>query len=91
MARNDSFTKDPDEVLDYVRDWSAVLDDDTIATSTWTPDTGITVDSSSNTTTTATVWVSCGTLGQTYGVRNRITTAGGRTYDKTLHFTIVSK
>lgn len=91
MARNDAFTKDPDEVLDYVRDWTAILDGDTIATSTWTPDTGITVASSSNTTTAATVWVSGGTLGQTYGIRNRITTAGGRTHDKTLHFTIVSK
>ena len=87
----DSFMKDPDEVLDYVRDWSAVLDADTIATSTWTPDTGITVDSDSNTTTTTTVWVSGGTLGERYGITNHITTAGGREFDFTLWFLIGEK
>lgn len=87
----DVFLKDPDEVLDYVRDWSALLGADTISTSTWTPDSGITVNSSSNTTTTATVWLSGGTLGTTYGVRNRIVTAGGRTHDFTLRFVIQAK
>ena len=87
----DSFIKDPDEVLDYVRDWTAVLDGDTIATSTWTPPTGITVDSNSHTDTTATAWISGGTLGQSYDVLNRVTTAGGRTFDKTLRFIIRAK
>lgn len=87
----DSFVKDPNEVADYVRDWSAILGADTIATSTWTPDTGITVNSSSNTTTTATVWLSGGTDGTNYGVLNRIVTAGGRTHDFTLQFLIRSK
>lgn len=87
----DSFVKDPDEVLDYVRDWTAVLDGDTIATSTWTPDDGITVDSNSHDTTTATAWISGGILGATHLVLNRITTAGGRTFDKTLRFQIRAK
>lgn len=87
----DTFVKDENEVLDYVRDWSALLGEDTIATSTWTPETGITVDSNSHTDTTATVWISGGTTGATYGVLNRITTAGGRTFDKTLRFQIRAK
>jgi hypothetical protein len=88
----DSFVKDPDEVLDYVRDWSAVLvGGDTIATSTWTPETGITVNSSSHDDTTATVWISGGTLGADYGVLNRITTTAGRTLDHTLRFLIRAK
>lgn len=87
----DVFYKDPDAVLDYVRDWSTFLGADTISTSTWTAPAGITVNSSSNTTTTATVWLSGGTEGTTYAVRNRITTAGGRTEDHTLHFVIQSK
>lgn len=87
----DTFVKDPDEVLDYVRDWSAALGDDTIATSVWTVPTGLTKDSDTNTTTTATIWLSGGTLGANYEVLNRITTAGGRTFDKTLRFRIRAK
>jgi hypothetical protein len=87
-----TFTKDPDDVLDYVRDWAAVLDGDTITTSTWTVlDAGITVNSDERTTTKATVWISGGTLGQTHRVVNRITTAGGRTLRKTFRFRIRAK
>ena len=78
------FHKDPNDVLDYVFDWSAWLDTDTISTSTMTAETGITIDSDSNTTTTATVFLSGGTAGRTYRVTNRITTAGGRTKDKSM-------
>lgn len=87
----DDFVKDPDEVLDYVRDWSALLGDDTIATSTWTVPSGITKDSDTNTTTTATIWLSGGTLGTDYALVNRITTAGGRTHDKTLTIRVRAK
>lgn len=81
-----SFLKDPAAVLDYELDWSTWLAtvSDTIATSTWTADTGITVDDESNTTTTATVWLSGGTAGVTYSLVNRITTAGGRTDERTI-------
>ena len=78
------FIKDPDAVLDYVVDWSTWLGDDAIATSTWTVPAGITKDSSSNTTTTATVWLSGGTTGAEYTLINRIVTAGGRTDDRSI-------
>lgn len=87
----DSFVQDPDEELDYVRDWSALLGADTIASSTWTPEAGITVNSDSFDDTTATVWISGGTLGSDYAVVNEITTAGGRTHNKTLRFRIRAK
>lgn len=92
----DSFNKDPDEVLDYVRDWSVVLDGDEIATSVWLPveeaeADQITVDSDSHDETTATVWLSGGNLNVTHKVLNRITTTGGRTFDKTLRFKIKAK
>lgn len=87
----DNFVKDPDEVEFYVRDWSADLDGDTIATSTWTVPSGITKDSDTNTTTTATIKLSGGTLGSDYALVNRITTAAGRTLDKTLTFRIRGK
>lgn len=87
----DVFTKDPDEVLDYVRDWTSILDGDTIATSVWTVPAGITKTTDSHTTTTATIWLSGGTADVDYAVVNRITTAGGRTHDKTLTFNIRTK
>jgi len=79
-------TKDPNEVVDYDRDWSDQMTDlsDTIVTSTWTVPSVITKDSSSNTTTRTKVWLSGGTSGETYTLLNRITTAGGRTLDQSV-------
>ena len=76
------FVKDPQEVLDYQIDWSDWLDTDTISTSAWVVQTGITKDSSSNTTTTATVWLSGGTNGSRYVITNTITTSDGRTAER---------
>lgn len=83
-----SYAKDPDAVLDYLIDWTAWLDGDTIATSTWTVETGLTKDSDSNTTTTTTIWVSGGTAGTNYEATNHIVTDGGREDDRTLTFII---
>ena len=78
------WVKDADATLDYTVDWDDWLGSDTISTSTWTADSGITVDSSTNTTTTTTVWLSGGTAGESYTALNRIVTAGGRTEDREL-------
>lgn len=79
------FTKDPDAKLDYTWDWSLWLPNgDTILTSAFTPSPGITVNSSSNTTTNSTVWLSGGTEGQSYTVTNEITTVQGRIDDRTI-------
>lgn len=85
------YTKDPNAELDYIIDWSTWLGADTIASDSWIVDDGITKESDSNTTTTATVWLSGGTLGRTYDVTNRIVTAGGRTADQTLRIQIVEE
>ena len=77
------FIKDPDAVLDFTVDWSDWLDSDTIASVTWVVPTGITKDSDTKTTTTATIWLSGGTVGTNYSIVCRITTAGGRTDDRT--------
>lgn len=91
------FVKDPDDVLDYEVPWADFLSGgtaalvatpDTIQSVTWTVQAGITKDSSSNTTTTATIWVSGGTAGQDYQVTCHITTVGGRHADKTLLFQV---
>ena len=72
--------KDPESVLDYTINWANWLSSgDTIATSTYTVPTGITADSVSNTTTTATVKLSSGTAGTNYVIKNSITTGNGLT------------
>lgn len=76
------FGEDPQ---DFNVDWSSWLSAraDTIVVSTWVVDTpGITVSSETETTTSATVWLSGGTLGESYSLTNQITTAGGRSPDQ---------
>lgn len=81
--------KDPDAVLPYSIDWSDwLVSGDTIATSTWAAETGITVDSDSETTQVTTVVLSGGTVGETYRVRNRIVTANGYTDDRSIWVTV---
>ncbi len=84
------FYKDPDAFLDYKIDWTSELGSDTILSSTWVAQTGISAELPSHTPTTATVWLRGGTLGQSYAVVNRITTAGGRVDDRTLRVVIRS-
>lgn len=87
MTEDNEFIKDPNAVLDYIWDWGKKwLGSDTIVSSSVTVQTGLTKDSESNTTTTATVWLSGGTLGEDYEVVNRIVTANDppRTEDRTI-------
>ena len=79
--------KDPADILDYQIDWSAALGADTIATSAWTVPAGFTVTNQSNSTTTTTVWLSGGTAG-VQRITNRITTAGGRTIERSVQMTV---
>ncbi len=91
--------KDPDEVLDYEIDWYGTAVEpgrlygstDTIDTSLWVTPSGITKDSDDQTGTTTTIWLSGGTLGETYEILNRVVTAGGRTMDQTVKLKIKAK
>lgn len=80
-----SRTKDPADSRNYAIDWTAWLasqNNDTISGApVWTGG-GLTIVSSTNTTTTATAKVSGGTAGQTYTVANTIVTAAGQTIKK---------
>lgn len=87
-------SKDPDEVLDYMLDWSRRLDDgDGIDTATFslTTSAGMLIVAQSNTTTTATVWLSGGTLGETGEVLCRVVTDEGRTFDWSMDVPIVAR
>jgi hypothetical protein len=86
------YQKDPDATLDYKRSWSDwLVAGDTILTSTWIVPIGLTKTSESNTTTTATVWLSGGTVGQSYEITNRITTAQGRTDDRSIQIVVLNR
>lgn len=79
-----TFTKDPSAVLDYQIDWSDWLGSDTISTSSWDVQDGITEESDEKTTTTTTIWLSGGTAGSDYKLVNQIVTAEGRTDERTI-------
>ena len=84
--------KDPSAVLDYVFDWTEWLaTGETITDHTITADTGITVDSSTESDGKVTVWLSGGTAGQNYKVACKITTSAGRTDERTLWIRVVDR
>jgi hypothetical protein len=85
------FEKDPHAILDYQVDWSEWLGADTISTSTWTVPAGLTLEAETETGTTATVWLSGGTAGQSYTVTNRIVTDGGRTDDRSITIVVAER
>lgn len=70
--------KAPYDIVDYTFNYATWLGVDTITTSTWTVPSGITSHAESDTTTTATIWLSGGTAGETYTIVNQIVTASGR-------------
>ena len=80
--------KDPDAILDYRVDWTEWLNGDTISNSQWIVPSEMTLQSSTNDATSATAWLSGGVVGSSHDVTNRITTAAGRTDDRTITFHI---
>jgi hypothetical protein len=71
--------KDPDDTLDFAVDWSEWLGDDVIASVDWAADkVGLSFEEQTNANGVATVWLSAGTLGETYRVTCQITTEAGR-------------
>lgn len=77
------------EVLDYSVDFSGdLVDGDSIASSVWQSDVGLTLSNESHTSSATTVWVSGGDAWFVYNVVNTVTTTGGRVIAKRLVFTI---
>lgn len=88
-----SYKKDPAAVLDYTFDWTEYLEPiaDTIASVEFVTSAGLTKTSQSNTTTTATAFVSGGVVGATEKLTCRIVTTGGRTDDRTIDLKILER
>lgn len=90
--------KDPNSVLDYTANFASWLTQisDTIVNAVVAQVTGgLVVQSVSFTTTTVTAWLSGGTLtvpgGEYASATFRVTTAGGRTDDRTIYFKVVDR
>jgi hypothetical protein len=79
-----TFTKDPAANLDYSLDWTQWLAGDLISVSAWTVPAGITEGATANSTTTTTVWLSDGDVGEVYSIVNHITTLAGRQDSRTI-------
>jgi hypothetical protein len=86
MARIPSWpSKDPNDSAVYRIDWTDRLAGDSISTSTWTLLQGsVALGSSSNTTTTATVLITGGTIGETATIVNRVTVSSGEQWEQTV-------
>ena len=77
--------KDPQAVLDWTWDWTTWLQpNEQLTSSAFAATPGITIDSISNSTNKATVWLSGGTPGIPYQVTNTITTNQGRTDERSI-------
>lgn len=92
-----AYVKRAAEVKDYRIDWAPHLlvngvAGDTVNSSTWIVETGLTngPPASTSTTTTTTVWLSGGIAGTEYTVTNRVTTIQGRTYEESIVVTITA-
>jgi hypothetical protein len=82
--------KGPGDICDWTVTWTALLEADTIASSSWIVPTGLTQASPapSFTANQTTIWLSGGTDGELYDLINTITTAGGRTWERTIRLLV---
>jgi hypothetical protein len=87
--------KDPDAILDYTFDWTqwlaaASVTPDTIATAVGAVSGAVTaaINSTSHDAQKVTLWVSGGAAGEKIVLRCRITTAAGRTDDRTVYLKV---
>jgi len=90
-----AYPKDPSAILDYKIDWSKWLGTDTISSKsgsvTWSVPKGLTTQRTSNNQTSATIWLSGGSLGSTYHVRCKIVTTAGRTDERSFDIFIMNR
>jgi hypothetical protein len=82
--------KTPTEVVRYDIDWSNFLGAETISTSAWAAQTGVTLGTTTNTTKIASAIISSGTAGQSYKITNTITTSGGQTFVRGFELRLVA-
>jgi hypothetical protein len=84
--------KDPDAILDYGFNWTSWLaTGETITTSTWVLETGLTEVSTVSSLGITSIFLSGGVAGEDYIITNRIVTSAGRTDDRSHTIRIVER
>ena len=86
--------KDPNSKIDYGFDWTSWLDTtngESISTSTWVLETGLTYVSDTITGYITTVMLQGGDVDFTYMVTNRILTSAGRIEDRSMYVQVREK
>lgn len=86
-----TWVKDPSAVLDYGVGFRKWLKGDRITSIVVTADAGLTVDSTTFNRTGIVAWFSGGVDGTNYYVVYRVTTAGGRTDDRSVLIQVRSR
>jgi hypothetical protein len=86
------FIKDPDATLDYAFDWGPWLDGDVLNGSDWYVDSGTLTKVGGGESWDAAGLTRCyvqgGTAGENCTIRNRVTTLGGRTDERSIEIRI---
>jgi len=84
--------KDPYAVLDYSLDWTNWMPaGDTITSISVTAQTGITIDSTTNTDYIATAYISGGTAGTIYNIEFKIVTTNGLRDSRNFRIKVLEK
>lgn len=84
-----TFSKDPQDLLDYSVDWTSLLEDDTISTVVWTVDAGLTNSGTLFSRALTIIFLSGGTAGVGYNVTCHITTPT-RSYTRSFKVNVVN-
>ena len=89
----EKFLKDPDADLPYGWDWGKewLEEGDVIVASTWEVETGITKISDSHNGYITFIWLSGGTVGETYTLTNRVLTQAGQKDERTFRVKVVER
>lgn len=89
-----SYQHDPNATLDYAVDWAPWLQaGETISNSTWTVPTGLTqaTPAPSHSNGKAVIWITGGTVGESYRLTNHITTSAGRQDERSLMLEVTQR
>lgn len=87
-----AYRKDPNALLDYAIDWSAWLPDgDAITTAVWTVPDGLTRDHDTLAGAVATVWIGGGAVGTVYRLTCQISTAAGRSAERSISIEVIDR
>jgi hypothetical protein len=93
MTLENTFEKDRRARIDYSVRWVDWLNGDQLFSSAWaivdTLDGALVIDTPTNTTGTATIWISSGTVNSTYRVENSIITLAGRVDNRSILIEVV--